>query len=53
MDENKTVPKYFVEIKMQPKDNVKLYPELPEAPSTVRPNKHNNVALMVKCSISY
>ena len=28
--------------KMQPQNNVKLYPGLPEAPSTIRPNKHNN-----------
>ena len=25
---------------MQPQNNVKLYPGLPEAPSSIRPNKH-------------
>ena len=28
--------------KMQPQNNVKLYPGLPEAPSSIRPNKHKN-----------
>ena len=36
---------------MQPKNNVKLYPGLPEALSTLRHNKHNNAALMIKSSI--
>ena len=31
---------------MQPKNNVKLYPGLPEALSTLKPNKHNNEALI-------
>ena len=37
--------------KMQPQNNVKLYPGLPEALSTLRPNKHNNAALMIKSSV--
>ena len=53
MDKNRTVKNYFLERekKMQPRNKVKLYPGLLEALSTLRLNKHNNAALMIKSSV--